>query len=69
MSNIEEIRKNLTKIPNAIVYKKADILDRFHYQTHRHIGDLIIILNPGYELHRHRSFSRKISPPSLLSST
>lgn len=57
VNNIDEIRNNLTKIPNAKVYRKADIPAEYHYQTHEHIGDLIILLNPGYELHR-RSFRR-----------
>ena len=64
VNNIDEIRNNLTKIPNAKVYRKADIPAEYHYQTHGHIGDLIILLNPGYELHR-RLF-RRLIPLILL---
>ncbi|UJR31348.1 hypothetical protein I4U23_018844 [Adineta vaga] len=52
-NDIDSIFQSLKRIPNSNVYKRDDLLDRFHYKTHSHIGDLIIILNPGYELYRH----------------
>ncbi len=52
-NDINDILTNLTKIPHSQTYKKEDLPDRYHYKNNPRIGDLIIILNPGYELHRH----------------
>lgn len=53
--DINDVWKNLTHISHSQTYKKEDIPERYHYKTNPRIGDLIIILEPGYELHR-RSF-------------
>lgn len=54
-NDIDTIYRSLNKIPNSNTYKKDQIPDQYHYKTHPHIGDLIIIMNPGYELHRRSS--------------
>ena len=51
-NDINTIYRNLSKIPNSDTYKKDQLPDQYHYKTHPHVGDLIIILNSGYELHR-----------------
>jgi hypothetical protein len=47
--------KNLSQIPHAYTYQREYIPGRYHYQRHLHIGDLIITLEPGYELHQRSS--------------
>ncbi|CAF1370640.1 unnamed protein product [Adineta steineri] len=54
-NDINSILQNLTQIPHSNTYKKENLPDRYHYKTNSRIGDLIIIVEPGYELHR-RSF-------------
>ncbi|CAF1160576.1 unnamed protein product [Rotaria sordida] len=55
MNDIDDIFKNLSQIPHTQIYKQQDIPIRYHYKNNLRIGDLIIIVDPGYELHR-RSF-------------
>lgn len=44
------MRRNLSKIPHAVVYRREDIPDRYHYKYHDRIGDLLLVLEPGYEI-------------------
>lgn len=47
--------QNLSKIPYAYTYQRENIPGRYFYKRHSHIGDLIITLEPGYELHQRSS--------------
>lgn len=47
--------KNLSKIPHSRSYKRQDIPERFHYKNHERIGDILLVCEPGYEIHRHPS--------------
>ncbi len=51
-NDINNVWNNLTKIPNSKTYRKEDIPDQYHYKNNPRIGDLVVMLNPGYELHR-----------------
>lgn len=46
---------NLSQIPHSQTYKKNDLPTLYHYKNHSRIGDLIIMIHPGYELHRRSS--------------
>lgn len=43
--------KNLSKIPHSKSYKRQDIPDHYHYKNHERIGDILLVLEPGYEIH------------------
>lgn len=47
--------KALARIPHTRVYRPEDIPPRFHYKTHRNIGDLVIFVDVGFELYRRAS--------------
>lgn len=49
-NDIENVQKNLSKIPHATVYRRKDIPDRFHYKNHERAGDLLLLFEPGYEM-------------------
>ncbi len=51
--DINDILERLKRIPHSETYKKEDIPNEYHYKHNPRIGDLILILDPGYELHRH----------------
>ena len=53
--DIDAVFNNLSLIPHANTYHRENIPDHFHYKQHPHIGDLIITLEPGYELHQRSS--------------
>ncbi len=42
--------KNLSKIPHSKAYRREDIPDRYHYKNHERIGDILLVLEPGYEI-------------------
>ena len=63
-ASIESVLKSLRTIPHSQTYRREAIPDRYHYRTNERIGDLVIVLEPGYELHR--SSSRRITRVSLL---
>ena len=44
------MKRNLSKIPHATVYRREDIPDRYHYKHHERIGDLLLLFEPGYEI-------------------
>ncbi|CAF1033645.1 unnamed protein product [Rotaria sp. Silwood1] len=60
LNDTDDIFKNLSQILHTKIYKKQDIPNRYHYKNNSRIGDLIIIVDAGYELHR-RSFHGGIS--------
>jgi hypothetical protein len=51
-NDINDVWRNLTKIPNSKTYRKEEIPEQYHYKNNPRIGDLIVMLNPGYELHQ-----------------
>ncbi|CAF1248471.1 unnamed protein product [Adineta ricciae] len=65
-NDIDAIYRSLNKIPNSNTYKKDQLPDQYHYKTHPHIGDLIIIMNPGYELHRSSFHDGNTVDPSRM---
>jgi hypothetical protein len=56
---------DLRQIPHSQVYEREHIPARYHYKTHANIGDIIVMLESGYELHRRssRMFNRYLSLP------
>jgi hypothetical protein len=52
---MNNVYKNLSQIPHTEVYGKENIPERYHYKSNPRIGDIIIIVDPGYELHRRSS--------------
>jgi hypothetical protein len=50
--DLEIVMKNLSKIPHSQVYLRKDIPDRYHYKNHERIGDILLLLDPGYEILR-----------------
>ncbi|CAF4145542.1 unnamed protein product [Rotaria sp. Silwood2] len=55
MNDIDDIFKNLSQISHTQIYKKQDMPNRYHYKNNSRIGDIIIIVDHGYELHRRSS--------------
>ncbi len=51
-NDINDVWRNLTKIPNSKTYRREEIPEQYHYKNNPRIGDLIVMLNPGYELHQ-----------------
>ena len=49
------LMKNLTQIPHTRTYRREDIPPRYFYKTHRHIGDLVVFVDVGFELYRRSS--------------
>jgi hypothetical protein len=47
--------KNLNNIPHSRSYKRKDIPDRYHYKSHERIGDILLVLEPGYEINQYPS--------------
>lgn len=54
-SDLTTVMKALARIPHTRVYRPEDIPPRFHYKTHRNIGDLVIFVDVGFELYRRAS--------------
>lgn len=52
VNDLDDVYKNLTRIPHTQIYTQQNILPRYHYKNNSRIGNLIIIVDPGYELHR-----------------
>lgn len=58
--DIDIVLKNLSKIPYSQSFKRKDIPDRYHYKNHERIGDILLILEPGYEVHRRGSRMNRV---------
>ncbi|CAF3333715.1 unnamed protein product [Rotaria socialis] len=54
-NDVNDVYRNLSQIPHTTIYRQQDIPARYHYTNNSRIGNLIIMVDPGYELHR-RSF-------------
>lgn len=55
VNDIDIVLKNLSKIPHSQSYRRKDIPDRYHYKNHERIGDILLVFEPGHEIHRHPS--------------
>lgn len=52
---------NLSRIPHSQCFYRKEIPDRFHYKSHERVGDFLLLMDPGYEIHQ-RSNRRRSLP-------
>ena len=53
--DIYYVLRNLRRIPHAQIYRRQEIPDRYHYKGHARVGDLLLVVEPGYEVHQRRT--------------
>ena len=49
-SDLEMVYNKLQLIENAMVYKKAEIPDSFHYKNNVRVGDILLVAKLGYQI-------------------
>jgi hypothetical protein len=49
-NDIDVVMKNLSSIPHSQIYRRKDIPNRYHYKNNERIGDILLVLEPGYEI-------------------
>ena len=55
MTDLTDVKRNLSRMNHCQIYHRNDLPSRYHYKHSSHVGDLILLVQAGYEIHRRSS--------------
>lgn len=58
-TDFETIWSNLSRIPHSKCFYRDEIPERYHYKSHERIGDFLLVMDSGYEIHQRSSRKTK----------